>query len=59
VKTDNSLELTLKIEKLEELVEQLSQELALLRNEFELVKNEGCWLSKNNSDHLHGEKKYE
>ena len=51
---DSALVLTDKIKNLEELVEQLSQELTLLRTEFELVKNEGCWLSKNNSTHLHG-----
>ena len=44
-----------KIKNLEDMVERLSQELTLLRNEFELVKNEGCWLSKNNAAHLHGD----
>lgn len=34
-------------------VERLEQELTLLRNEFETVKNEGCWLSKQNSTHKH------
>jgi hypothetical protein len=43
-----------KIINLEKLVEQLFLEIALLRNEIELVKNEGCWLSKNNA-HLHGD----
>jgi hypothetical protein len=44
-----------KIKNLENLVEQLSLEFTLLRTEFELVKNEGCWLSKNNAAHLHGD----
>lgn len=44
-----------RIKNLEDMVEYLSQELTLLRNEFELVKNEGCWLSKNNAAHLHGD----
>ncbi len=39
---------------LTEKVEQQGQELVLLRNDFELVKNEGCWLSKQNADHLQG-----
>ena len=56
---DSALVLTDKIKNLAELVEQLSQELTLLRTEFELVKNEGCWLSKNNSTHLHGSVKDE
>lgn len=35
-------------------VERQDQELTILRADFELVKNEGCWLSKQNADHLHG-----
>ena len=44
-----------KIKNLEILVERLSLEVTLLKTEFELVKNEGCWLSKNNAAHLHGD----
>lgn len=44
-----------KIKNLENLVERLTLEVTLLRTEFELVKNEGCWLSKNNAAHLHGD----
>ncbi len=39
---------------LKDTVEHQNQELVILRNDFELVKNEGCWLSKQNADHLHG-----
>lgn len=42
------------VEELKSTVERQNQELVLLRNDFELVKNEGCWLSKQNTDHLHG-----
>lgn len=42
------------LKELKNTVEQQNQELTLLRADFELVKNEGCWLSKQNSDHLHG-----
>jgi hypothetical protein len=31
--------------------ERLEQEITLLKNEISLVKNEGCWLSKQNSKH--------
>lgn len=41
------------LEALTKRVEQQDQELVLLRNDFEMVKNEGCWLSKQNADHIH------
>lgn len=55
-KVQNEPDLTndLRIKKLEEIVIQLEQEITLLRADFELVKNEGCWLSKQTADHLHG-----
>jgi hypothetical protein len=43
-----------RIDILEKTVIKQDQELVLLRNDFEIVKNEGCWLSKQNSEHLHG-----
>jgi hypothetical protein len=42
-----------KLETLTNRVEKQDQELVLLRNELEMVKNEGCWLSKQNADHIH------
>ena len=47
------------VQELKSTVEQLFQENTLLRADFELVKNEGCWLSKQDADHLHGDTKYE
>jgi hypothetical protein len=52
--TNNELSQSEKIINLEKMVEHLFLEITLLRNEIELVKNEGCWLSKNNATHLHG-----
>lgn len=42
------------IVELKNTVERQDQELTLLRADFELVKNEGCWLSKQNADHQSG-----
>jgi hypothetical protein len=63
---DKDLEIYNLIARLEEKINNLinsterqEQELTLLRNEFELVKNEGCWLSKQNPDHVHGDFKHE
>ena len=53
------IDINSRVKKLEDLVEQLFQENTLLRADFELVKNEGCWLSKQDADHLHGDTKYE
>jgi hypothetical protein len=53
------IDINSRVKKLEDLVEQLFQENTLLRADFELVKNEGCWLSKQDADHLHGDIKYE
>lgn len=54
MQNEPDLDKELRIKKLEEIVITLDQEITLLRREFELVKNEGCWLSKQNADHLHG-----
>lgn len=48
-----------RITNLENLLERLFQEVTLIKAEVELVKNEGCWLSKQNADHLHGDFKHE
>jgi hypothetical protein len=48
-----------RIKNLEDMVERLFQEITLLGNEITLIKNEGCWLSKNNAAHLHGDTKSE
>lgn len=48
-----------RITNLENLLERLFQEVTLIKVEVELVKNEGCWLSKQNADHLHGDFKHE
>ena len=53
------IDINSRVKKLEDFVEQLFQEHTLLRADFELVKNEGCWLSKQDADHLHGDIKYE
>lgn len=59
MQSEFEIDINLRIKKLEDLVEQLFQENTLLRADFELVKNEGCWLSKQDADHLHGDTKYE
>lgn len=48
------VQLQKEIIELKSTVERQDQELVLLRSDFEMVKNEGCWLSKQNADHLHG-----
>ncbi len=59
MQSEFEIDINLRVKKLEDLVEQLFQENTLLRADFELVKNEGCWLSKQDADHLHGDTKYE
>lgn len=47
------------IDVLNDKIERQDQELVLLRNDFETVKNEGCWLSKQTATHLGGDHKHE